>query len=101
MDNPKIYAENPPDSVTIPLKHPIHMGETVITELNVRPMNAGDQRRMATVGNLPLPLIAELACYLCGQPQQVIDVVTGEDLGNLNAVVQRFFQASQTTGNTP
>jgi len=101
MANAKIYAENPPGSITIPLVHKIHFGETVIEELVVRPMNAGDQRRIKTQGNLPLPLVTELASYLTGQPQQVIDVVTGVDLGNLNAAVQGFFTNSQQTGEEP
>ena len=99
--NAQIYAENPPDSVKIPLKHPIHMGSTLITELNVRPMNAGDQRRLKTVGNLPMPLVAELASYLTGQPQAVIDVVTGDDLAYLNKIVQGFFTSSQQTPKEP
>lgn len=94
----KVFARNIPDSIKIRLAHPIQFGEELIEELEVRPMNAGDQRRMKTEGNLPLPLVAELAMYLTGQPQAVIDEVTGADLGSLNAVVLGFFTASQQTG---
>jgi hypothetical protein len=101
MDTPRIYAENPPDSITIKLAHPIHIGEERIAELCVRPMNAGDQRRMKTEGNLPLPMVAELAMYLTGQPQEVIDEVTGVDLGKLNTAVLGFFTSSQSIGEEP
>lgn len=95
----KVYALNLPESITIPLVHPIQFGEELIEELVVRPMNAGDQRRMKTEGNLPLPLVAELAMYLTGQPQVIIDEVSGVDLKTLNTVVMGFFTASQQTGD--
>lgn len=94
----KVHAINPPDSIKIRLVHPIQFGEELIEELVVRPMNAGDQRRMKTEGNLPLPMVAELAMYLTGQPQVIIDEVTGADLGALNTAVLGFFTASQQIG---
>lgn len=99
MSEPKkVFARNIPESVNIKLAYPIQFGEELIEELDVRPMNAGDQRRMKTEGNLPLPLVAELAMYLTGQPQVIIDEVTGSDLKTLNVVVLGFFTSSQQTG---
>jgi hypothetical protein len=92
-----VFARNIPGTIKIPLDYPIQFGEDLIEELEVRPMNAGDQRRMKTEGNLPLPLVAELAMYLTGQPQIVIDEVTDSDLKTLNTVVLGFFQSSQKT----
>ncbi len=97
----KIYAENPPESITIPLKHRIHFGETIIEELTVRPMCSGDQARMKTPTDRPMALITELSAYLTGQPSQVIAVVTGDDLAKLNTAVQLFFTRSQEIGNEP
>lgn len=97
----KVFALNLPESVTIPLAHPIQFGEELIEELVVRPMNSGDQRRMKTEGSLALPMVAELSMYLTGQPQVVIDEVTGVDLKALNMVVLGFFTSSQATGEMP
>lgn len=97
----KVHALNPPESITIALVHPIQFGEELIEELVVRPMNAGDQRRIKTEGELPLQIIAELAMYLTGQPQVIIDEVTDVDLGKLNTVVRGFFMSSQQTGEEP
>lgn len=98
-EHKKVFARNIPESVNIKLTYPIQFGEELIEELDVRPMNAGDQRRMKTEGNLPLPLVAELAMYLTGQPQVIIDEVTGSDLKTLNVVVLGFFTSSQQTGD--
>lgn len=98
-EHKKIYALNLPESIKIELVHPIQFGEELISELVVRPMNAGDQRRMKTVGNLPLPMVAELAMYLTGQPQVIIDEVSGADLKTLNTAVLGFFTSSQQTGD--
>ncbi len=98
-EHKKVFARNIPGTIKIPLAYPIQFGEELIEELEVRPMNAGDQRRMKTEGNLPLPLVAELAMYLTGQPQVIIDEVTGSDLKTLNIVVLGFFTDSQKTGD--
>ena len=100
MSEAKIYAENPPESVTIPLKHPIIFGEKRIEELVVRPMTGRDQMLLTKdIAKQPLAAVGELAAYLTGQPSQVIAAITGQDLGALNKVVQRFFTDSQETGS--
>lgn len=93
-------AEGAPENVVIPLRYPIRFGSQVIDSLTVRPMTGGVQRRMTKRPDTdPIGMMSELGSLLTGQPSQVIDALTGNDLGALNVAVQVFFTASQEIGS--
>lgn len=86
------------ERVVVKLLHPIAFGNQTIEELAFRPMKAKDLRRLQSPAERSLAMMLELAGFLCGQPTQVIDELTGVDLRAVLKVVNDFFGASLGIG---
>jgi tail assembly chaperone E/41/14-like protein len=88
------------EPVTVKLQHPIRLGESqVIEELIIRPLTGRDLRRLPQASNLDTTLA--LAGRLSGQPDAVIDRLTGEDLAEVLQAVDNFMPSGRPTGSAP
>ena len=86
------------DRVSIELKKPIKLGAETYTALSFRPLKGKDLRRLKVVEGYSTDVILTLAGKLAGVPTQVIDELTGEDLGNVLTLVGGFMPGSPSTG---
>lgn len=89
------------DPVTVKLKAPIQFGSQVIEELVFRVPTGKDFRRLPIINSLELDTVFVLAGRLSGQPDAVIDKLTGDDLEEVIALVSGFMPGSRLTGGTP
>lgn len=88
------------DPVTIKLRTPIQFGSTTIAELTVRPPTGKDLRRLQTQTGYEMDTVLALAGRLSGQPDGVIDRLSGDDLAEVIEVVSGFMPNSRATGRT-
>lgn len=87
---------------TVKLRSPIQFGkDQLIEELTFRPPTAKDFRRLAIVSGYEMDTVLTLAGRLSGQPDAVIDKLTGGDLEEVIAIASGFMPGSQSTGKTP
>lgn len=89
------------DPVTVKLKTPIQFGSQLIEELSFRAPTGKDFRRLPIVSGLELDTVLVLAGRISGQPDAVIDKLTGDDLEEVISLVSGFMPGSQQTGKTP
>lgn len=86
------------DPVTIKLRRPVKFGERTVAQLTIRPLKAKDLRKMKD--GSPMQQSLNMASTLSGEIEEVIDELEGEDLGEVLAVVNRFFELiTPTTGD--
>lgn len=85
--------------VNVPLNNPIEVDGLVVTELNLRPLKAKDLRRLETPHERKIAMMLELACFLSGQTEEVIDELEGEDVLRVLEVVGGFFAGSHLIGS--
>lgn len=86
------------EPVTVKLRHPIQFGKELIEELTFRPVTGKDLRRLPQGGEMDVTLA--LAGRLSGQPDPVIDKLTGDDLRDVLRTVNDFFSGGPPTGST-
>ena len=86
---------------TVQLRHPVQHGGVTITELTFRPARAKDFRRFKMETGYEIEGIIVLAGRLCGQPDIVIDQLTGDDLAEVIDLVTGFMPGSPKTGGEP
>lgn len=91
--------QNQDNRVTITLAHPITFGSQMVTELRFRPLKAKDLRRMQAPPERSLAMLLELASFLSGETEQIIDELESDDLHKVLEVVGGFFAGSQPTGS--
>lgn len=90
------------DRTEIQLVHPIEFGERTIEVLRFRRLKAKDVRRLTCDPvKQPLRAMLEIAGYLTGEPQPVIDLLEGEDVMKVIETASLFFAASPLTGTAP
>lgn len=92
--------------LTIKLRKPITLGETVIEELVFREPKAKDLRGLSlTIGEggmkLEFDSILKLAARCCGQTDAVIDRLGFQDMAEAGEAIMDFIGLSQPTGPTP
>jgi hypothetical protein len=87
--------------VTVKLRKPIQFGSQVIEELTFRPVTAKDLRRLPVLDGFSMDTVLVLAGRLSGQPDPVIDKLTGADLAEVIDLVTGFMPASRPAGNEP
>ena len=84
------------EPVVINLSSPIEFAGKRYDTITVRPIKAKDLRRcQAKPGDDSLGWVLEMAGYLTGEVDQVIDELEGEDLGAVLAAVSAFSQVIQ------
>jgi len=90
------------EPVTMQLRSPIKVGaHTLITELSFRPLKAKDLRGIQRKEGFEFDFMLALAGRLSGQPTNVIDELTSEDLAEVATIVTGFLQGSPPTGSAP
>lgn len=94
----KRHTSSAKEPVTVLLHHPIQFGTRVVESLTLRPIKAKDMRRLRASTDRPMAMMLELAGYLSGEVEQVIDELQGEDLQEVLRVVSGFFGGSLATG---
>lgn len=90
------------EPVTIVLKAPITIGKenpTVVTEITFRPMKAKDLRGYTLSGLDEMNAVLGLAGRLSGQPNHVVDELSGEDLAEVISLVTGFIKGSLLIGS--
>jgi hypothetical protein len=81
----------------IELKSPIEFGGTVIGKLSLRPAKAKDLRDISVMKfeELTFGQILDLAGRLAGQPREVMDQLSVEDVGQVMEVMMHFLGGSK------
>lgn len=78
------------------LKEPVVVGDTTVTELNVRDrVVAGDLRGIPMRNPMLTDDLLKLAGRLCGQPDHVMNALSLEDFERLAGVVVGFSNGGQ------
>lgn len=85
----------------VKLKAPIEFGSQRIEELTFRPVVGKDLRSLRISAGLEIDAMLVLAGRLCGQPDPVIDKLSGDDLEEVLAIAADFMPGSRRTGGTP
>jgi Phage tail assembly chaperone proteins, E, or 41 or 14 len=85
--------------VTVKLRTPIEFGSQRIEELAFRPLTGKDLRKLPEGSSMDVTLV--LAGRLSGQPDPVIDKLTGDDLWEVMTVVSGFMPGGPPTGSAP
>lgn len=83
----------------VTLSHPIAFGSEQITELTFRRGRVGDMKNIKLVeGALPVNDIVLVASRMCGKPTQVIDLLDGEDAGEVMEIAMDFYRTCLEPG---
>lgn len=85
---------------TVKLRTPIQLGSRVVEELTFRPPTGKDFRQLPVVAGFPMDTVLALAGRLTGQPDPVIDKLTGDDLAEVVAIASDFMPGSPPTTPT-
>ena len=84
---------------SIPLAHPVTLGDTTYTSIDLRRPVGRDLRNLGQASN-NYDLIFKLAAVLSGIPDPIFDLLDIEDVQPLVEVVGGFLASSQTTGKS-
>lgn len=88
------------DEVKVKLRTPIAWGKgNTIEEIVIRPPSGKDFRKLPMLDGLEMDTVLLLAERLSGQPTEVIDRLTGDDLAEVVAVVTGFMPRFRATGS--
>jgi hypothetical protein len=101
MPTLKMQPVDDAERTTITLAQPVTFGSETYGELNFRPLKGKDLRKLKIVDGYSMDVILSLAGKLAGVPTQVIDELSGDDLGAVIALVSGFMPGSPSTGETP
>lgn len=85
---------------TLKLKAPIEFGSQRIDELTFQPLSGKMLRGLRVVAGLEIDAMLTLAGRLTGQPDPVIDKLTGDDLEEVIAIASDFMPGTRRTGPT-
>lgn len=88
-------------SVSLKLKYPIPVGDTMVTELVFQPLKAKHKRDLVMKDGVYFGPTYKLAADLSGQPDAVIGELQGEDLVAVEEIIAGFLQPGAKTGSTP
>jgi hypothetical protein len=82
------------EPVTVKLRAPISFGKETVEELTFRLPTAGELRKLSIRTGFELDYVLGLAGVISGQPDAVINKLSGEDLEEVVAVVSGFTPGS-------
>jgi hypothetical protein len=86
---------------TVKLRTPIEFGSQRIEELTFRPVTGKDVRRFQVAAGFEIDACLTLAGRLTGQPDAVIDKLSGDDLEEVIEIAALFMPGGRRTGRTP
>jgi Phage tail assembly chaperone proteins, E, or 41 or 14 len=87
------------DPIVLKLASPVEIDGEKITALSFRPLKGKDLRSVQRQDGYETAFLLKLAGRLCGQPDLVIDELSGADLMEVIAIVGGFLGGSPPTGS--
>lgn len=84
--------------VTIPLKHPVVLGQQTVTSLELRRGKLGDIKGIKLGGEIPTENMMTIASRLSGQSTAVIERLDAEDAGEVMSIALDFYARCLAAG---
>lgn len=85
----------------IKLTEPVTIGESTITEIDIREPKGRDYRQLKPTGDpTPFGMAFDFASMLSGQPKKVFDELCHQDVLEVQDVMGKYLGKSQPTGPT-